>query len=100
VRIRGAQPLMECIITSRRHGWMPLGYEVRLFSRTQLVYRSRVFLTRKLANDEADALLIDLLRSFGGDNTHPPALTMQSRDTDATKRRDVAHAPQEESAAI
>lgn len=62
-RIKNTETLMECVVTSRRTGWLHAGYEVRLFCRGQLVYSSRLYLTRKLANDEADALLHDAIRT-------------------------------------
>jgi hypothetical protein len=66
-RVRDDAPdecMLECVVASVRNGWTVLGYEVRLYCRNHLMYRSRVHLMRKLANDEADSLLREALTSL------------------------------------
>lgn len=53
--------VLQCVVVSVREGWTVHGYEVRLHSRDLLLYRSRRYLSRKLANEEADALLTETL---------------------------------------
>jgi len=45
--------LYECVIAAVRSGWTPDGYEVRVYARNDLVYRSRVHLNRDAARHEA-----------------------------------------------
>lgn len=69
-RIRDEERVLQCVVVSFREGWSVLGYEVRLHSRNVLLYRSRRYLSRKLANEEADSLLTETLswlRSTRGD---------------------------------
>ena len=56
-RMRNDECVLECVIASVRTGWTVLGYEARLYRKGFLIHRSRVYLTRKLATEEADALL-------------------------------------------
>ena len=56
-RIRDDERVLECVIVAVRDGWTALGYEVRIYSRSQQLYRSRQFLERRFALQEADALL-------------------------------------------
>src|SRR5713101_3713259 len=65
-RTRDEEYLLDCAIVSLRHGWNCLGYEVRLHARNQLLYRSRRLLTRRLAEQEADALLRDVVSGIRG----------------------------------
>lgn len=60
--VKDDEILHECVVTSRCVGWSHIGYEVRLYANRHLSYRSRVYLIRKLANDEAEALLRETLR--------------------------------------
>lgn len=64
-RVKDGEHVLECVIASVRSGWLHLGYQVRLFSRGQQVYHSRMFLSRKLANEEADSLLRDAVLTVG-----------------------------------
>jgi hypothetical protein len=71
-RIRNDERLIECIVAAIRNGWTALGYEVRLYARSQLLYTSPLFLERRFALDESDALLGETLASVGRDS--PPAI--------------------------
>jgi hypothetical protein len=64
-RIKNDELLLDCVVTSRRSGWIHAGYQVRLYVKGHLMYQSRLYLARKLANDEADALLRETMRSVG-----------------------------------
>lgn len=96
-RMKDDQLLLKCVVTSKRNGWTHAGYEVRLFSQSQLIYRSRLCLTRRLANDEADSLLHDTLLSisrdgFGGEpNARPAALGAGDRDKPRSSFRAFEH---------
>lgn len=52
----------ECVVVSVRTGWTVVGYEARLHVRGGLAYQSRTFLTRQLANEEADKLMVDTIK--------------------------------------
>jgi hypothetical protein len=56
-RVRGERSALECLVASIRTGWDVHGYEVRLYHGNTLLYRSRTFMTRSLANADADHLL-------------------------------------------
>jgi hypothetical protein len=72
---------MDCGVTSRRTGWTHAGYQVRLYVKRHLVYQSRLYLTRKVANDEADALLCETLRSVD-QNASLPSVRATSSTTE------------------
>ena len=67
-RMRNDERVLECVIAAVRDGWTALGYEVRVYSQRQLLYRSRQFLERRFALQEADALLRDTIGSIQGHN--------------------------------
>jgi hypothetical protein len=67
-RMRNDERVLECVIAAVRDGWTVLGYEVRVYSQRQLLYRSRQFLERRFALQEADALLRETIGSIKGHN--------------------------------
>ena len=67
-RIRNDERLLECVVAAIRNGWTAIGYEVRLYARSQLLYTSRLFLERRFALDESDVLLRETLASVGHHN--------------------------------
>ena len=68
-RIRNDERVLECVIAAVRDGWTALGYEVRVYTQRQLLYRSRQFLERRFALQEADALLRETIGSIKDHNS-------------------------------
>lgn len=60
-RVKDDRCHTECVVASVRTGWTVLGYEARLYVKGDLLYRSRMFMTRRLANEEADRLLYETI---------------------------------------
>jgi hypothetical protein len=59
-RMRGPHQSLTCVVASIRSGFHVQGYEVRLYHRGMLLYRSRLYTSRALANQDADQLLADI----------------------------------------
>jgi hypothetical protein len=72
-RLRNDDCILECVIASVRSGWTVFGYEARLYRKGFLIHRSRTYLTRKGAIDEADALLRETLFSLGPNRESAPS---------------------------
>jgi hypothetical protein len=78
-RVKDDRCHSECVVASVRVGWMVLGYEARLYVKGELLYRSRLFSTRRLANDEADRLLhetIAISQLFGPERQNDISQTL------------------------
>lgn len=68
-RVKDDERVLECVIVAVRDGWTALGYEVRLYSRRHLMYRSRPVFERRLAVQEADSLLRETVASVQGESS-------------------------------
>lgn len=84
-RLRNDERVLECVIAAVRDGWISRGYEVRIYAQRQLLYRSRQFLERRFALQEAEVLLCETIASIHDHN--PRRISLAAQPAAQTRRK-------------